>query len=469
MSKTIHVLLAGLMMLASGPAAAATPKDAIKKIPGVAPAKTPLLQLVNGHALVGTRCSGEFPDYDHTMKFFARPSSICVRWDDRDPVASATWELWKDKPGPADEKIGSGTLPTAVLTGGTHSTFDVSLAALPQYNETDTSQKYFVKVISKRTADATNTQVSVRGTLVHQPKSAEPKPQPADPYVCSPSPDKHVRMVALTMPKMTVNQTTSTAGDGDRDELYIKVDRKGPGEDTGARRLPALDDYYEAKQSETFTTTWTNKDQKNVGRPNLWTGKLKHNEKVTLAITAMEQDNAELGEIRNSLIEALREVEKAALETNNSYGAIVGAVAAGLLVGASLIPRTNGHDFIGFVGLRLENQCGHIRTAWVTFRQWKVDGVGTLRNDLISTADHESYESRLVVHSLPVSGFQKEGGIDWGDFKPVGLKDTFWWQTGGSSSSGYTFTLQSKLYTSEEVTAYEKAMETVKKVPGMGN
>lgn len=466
MSKTIHVLMAGLITLASGPVTAA-PTGALKKPTTVEPATPAALQLINGRVLVGTSCGGEFPDYDHTMRFFARPASICVRWDDRAPVASAVWELWKDRPGPTDERIATGALPSAALSGGTHGTFDISLAALPQYNETETSQKYFVKVVSKRAADA-QAQVSVRGTLVHEPRSAEPKPQPADPYTCGPSADKYVRTVALTMPQMTVNQTTSTAGDGDRDELYIKVDRLGPGAETGAARLPGADDYYEAKQGATSTTTWTNKNEKNVGRPTLWSGKLRHNEKVTLAITAMEQDNSDLGEIRTNLMDALREIEKTALETNNSYGAIVGAVAAGLLLGSSLIPKTSGHDFIGFVGLRLENKCGHIRTAWVTFREWKVDGVGTLRNDFVNTVDHENFESRLVVHSLPTTDFQKEGGVAWGDFAPVGLKDSFWWKTSGSSSSAYTFTLQSRLLTPEEAATEDKVREKLKKLPGMG-
>ncbi|HWP45671.1 MAG TPA: hypothetical protein VNM22_00795 [Candidatus Limnocylindrales bacterium] len=37
---------------------------------------------------------------------------------------------------------------------------------------------------------------------------------------------------------MTVNQTSSTSGDGDRDELYFKVARLGPGTQSSEKRLP---------------------------------------------------------------------------------------------------------------------------------------------------------------------------------------------------------------------------------------
>lgn len=470
MSKTFRSLITGLTVLAVGSMALGSAAAAIPKVGPIGPAsKAPVptagLQLVNGSALVGTSCSGEFPNYDRTMSFFERPSSICVRWEDRQPVASATWELWKDLPGTDDQKIASGSLPSASLSGGTLSVFDVSLSKLPQYNEGTADQRYFVKVLSKKSAGDEKAMISARGTLIHRPKSAEPQPQPIDPYKCEPAADGYERTFALTIPKMTVNQTTSTAGDGDRDELYIKVDRVGPGVDHGAKRLPGADDYYEAKQGQSFTKTWTNQDGKNVGRPNLWSGKLRHGQLITFGISVMEQDNADLGEIRQNIMDALAEVQKVALATNNSYGAIVAAVAGALQVHASLIPQTNGHDFVGMLGLRIENKCGHIRTAWTTFSELEIEGVGTLRNEFIDSGTHDTFESRLVVHSLPVSGFKSDAPVAWGDFTQTGLTDQLIWSANGTSGSHYTFTLESRLFTPEEAEKIEDAKAAAKQLP----
>lgn len=439
--------MAGLMLLASTPAAA---RPSTTKLPTTPTQIGTVIKIVNGTALVGTSCAPEFPDYDHSVSFFERPTSICVRWENREPVASAVWELWKDKPDAADQKIATGNLPASSLSGGTHSTFNISLSSLPKFNETSKNQRYYVKIISKKNARDTNTLSSGRGLLIHKPKSQQPQPQPDNPYVCNPSPDKYVRTVQLMIPKMTVNQTTSTSGDGDRDELYFKVDRLGPGTDHGAKRLPGDDDYYEAYQGKTSDKKWTNQDEEKVARPSLWQGKIKHGQKILLGITAMEQDNSNLADIRNSLIDAFNQVVQTALHTNNSYGAIVAAVAAALLAGSSLIPQTRGHDFVGYVGVQLENRCGNVRLVWTTFKEWKVGGIGTLRNDF-PDSNFQSLESRLVVHSLPPSGFQNPAGVDWGDYQHKKLKDAFTWRANGSSGSQYTFTLQSRLFTPEEL------------------
>ena len=466
--STLKLTLSGLTLLAiattaSVPAFAGPPT--IKPDNTVRPAEKAPVLLANGTVNVGTRCTGEFTDHDRSMSFFERPDSICVLWQDRRPVASATWELWLDKPGTtSDQRIASGSVPASSLGSGTRSTFDISLAALPKYNEGSSNQRYFVKVVSKQTADSQE-MLSGPGTLIHRPKSAESKPQPEDPYQCSPAADNYERTVMLTVPTMTVNQTTSTKGDGDRDELYIKVDRLGP-DAPGAQRLPGNDDYYEAKQGQTSSTKWTNKDGKSRLAPTLWTGQLEHGEIVTLGVTMMEQDNADLASVRKSLMDALLEVEKAALQTKTDWGAIVAAVAAALTVGTSLIPETNGHDFIGFVGVRMENKCGHIRTVWTTFHEWDVPGIGKLKNDFINSGTQEAFESRLVVHSWPATSVAPEAGYAWGDFTPAGLNDSFWWVANGSSGSKYTFTLASRLLTKAEADKAKVAADKVNKVLG---
>jgi hypothetical protein len=464
--STLKLTLSGLTLLviattASVPAFAGPPKI---KPDTVAPSEKNTPVQTNGTVKVGTQCTGEFTDHDRSMTFFERPASICVLWDDRRPVAQARWELWKDIPGTSsDQKIASGSLPASSLGSGTRSTFDISLGALPQYNEGSSDQRYFVKMFSRLTFESEE-MGSAQGTLIHRPKSAEPKPQPEDPYQCKKAADDYERTVMLRVPAMTVNQTTSTKGDGDRDEVYIEIDRLGPDEDQDARRLPGNDDYYEAKQNQTSTDKWTNKDGKNRGAPILWTGQLEHEDIVTLGVTIMEQDNADLASVRKSIMDALIEVEKAALSTKTEWGAIVAAVAAALTVGTSLIPETNGHDFIGFVAVRMENKCGHIRTVWTTFHEWDVPNIGKLKNDFINSGTQEAFESRLVVHSWPATEVAPDAGYDWGPFNPAGLNDSFWWVANGSSGSKYTFTLASRLLTKAEA---DVAKAAAKKAEGM--
>ncbi len=70
---------------------------------------------------------------------------------------------------------------------------------------------------------------------------------------------------------MTVNQTSNTSGDGDRDELYFKVARLGPGTQSSEKRLPGEDDYYEAKNGKTVNSNgWTNRDETHVNNPIFW-------------------------------------------------------------------------------------------------------------------------------------------------------------------------------------------------------
>jgi hypothetical protein len=410
--------------------------------------------VTNGRVRVGTECTKEFQNQDTRMEFYDRPARICAVWDEKQPVESATWELWKIG---AAEKISHGPVPAESLAG-TRSTLTIPLEPkLPLHNGTDKKQHYRVKILSKIKASDADAIPSVTALLVHLPKADQPKPQPLNPYVCTGAPDKYLRYVDLKVSRTSVTQTTSTSGDGDRDELYFKVARRGPGKYHGSRRLPAEDDYYEAKSDAELTDNYTNKDERRVAAPRFWLGPLKHGEMVTLAVTAMEQDNSDLATIKAQIIEAMLEVERVALETNNEYGAIVAGVAALVALHASLIPDTRGHDFIGTLVVRAENKCGHIRLVWTTFEEWKIDGIGTLRNKFVNWKDQTGFESRVIVLSAEELGFTPNG-IDWGEYKLAGKADDFWWSAEGSSNARYTFTLESRLLPKK---AAEEALKTL--------
>jgi hypothetical protein len=446
-------LVAGLCLLAlhiSTPAAAyGLPSSLHPMLPtqprGVKPGTdlpSPAVPLLNGRIEVDPGCASEFPQWTQTLEFFDRPDKICVRWSDKSPVEWARWELYKDLPGDTpSQKIASGDVPAVTLPNSSAS-FKIQLKDfLPLHNGGDTKQKYFVKVQSKVKLSDTKTRSASQATLVHKPKGGQPVPPLGNPYSCNGG-DKYKRQVTVEIKTMTVNQTSNTSGDGDRDELYFSIGRLGPGTATKQSRLPSSDDYYEAPNGETVTPGphgCTNQDQKFVTHPILYKGTLAHNDVVDLAVAAQEQDNSDLKDIKNGIITAMHAVAGVA-GAIGGYGAIVAAVAEGIAGAAQLLPNTKNHDFVGFVGVRLTNKCGYIQTTWTTFASKTIPDVGTLTKEFGDVSTHDKFESRLAVLAAAPSFWPD--GVDYKEYEYTGNSDQFFWIANGTSNSKYTFVLE---------------------------
>ena len=394
--------------------------------------------LVNGKVEVAQLpCNqgGEFPTAWATeLVFVEAPQNLCVRWVGKSATVWADWELYRVIPNAADEKLADGHVPPATLSGPS-SSFQIELRPpLPKLNTATGSQRYRVVVKSKKEQSASVVNTSLAATLVHKPQ-----PAPANPYTCSGGP---ARKVVLDVPEMSVIQTSSTPGDGDRDEVYFQIIRNGPDAHLyPVTRLPGLDDYYEAKYGQAVRPAqWTNKDEQHVDHPVIFSGTLKHGQKVKLSLTVKEQDNSDLKDIKNGLIQALKTVAQAAAASGTPQGEVVAAVAAGgAAATGAFVPETRGHDFIGIVELQVTNQCGYIQTAWVTFSSADTEA-GKVSNDFINVGTLEDMESRLAVFDVEEQFWPD--GVNWSPYEHVKGSDKFIWAANGTHGSKYQFMLK---------------------------
>jgi hypothetical protein len=394
--------------------------------------------LINGTVEVAhLPCSegGEFPpNWTRQLSFTEAPDKLCVRWSGKSPAASAKWELYKVLPGD-DQKIASGNLPSSVLQLPS-TVFQIGVfPTVPRFNTGAANQTYRLVVKSRKNLLDDKVYGALPSTLTHLPE-----PPPADAYACSTGPS---RKVTLELTKMTVNQTSSTSGDGDRDELYVKVGRIGPGNSSNQKRLPGADDYYEAYNGTTVNeNAWTNQDQSPVNNPVIWSGTLAHGQSALLSVAAQEQDNSDLPNIKAGIVSAMTAVAGVASAAGGPYGAAVAAVA-GAVAGASeaLIPNTQNHDFVGYVAARVTNHCGFVKADWVTFSSKNTDA-GKVANQFLTSDTLENIESRLIVLD-PVPQFWPND-VDWGPYQHLGTVDEFWWVASGTSASKYTFRLRTK-------------------------
>ncbi len=429
-----------------GDAVAAPRVSGIGRAPTVSKIPSSAFKLVmNGKIEVDPGCASEFPHWTRKLEFYDRPSPLCVRWIDKTPTEWARWELFKDNGTSEGQSIASGLLSEGSVAN-TSSSWKIQLAQyLPEHNTGSTAQKYYVRLTAKKKASDEFVQAASKATLVHLPKAGEPQVPPGNPYACSSSADK-ARKVTLSIPTMNVIGTSSTTGDGDRDELYFVVHTEGPtNSDLKTVRLPGYDDYYEAKKYQTVgPNQWTNQDEEHVAKPTIFNRTMKHGEKITLSLTAMEQDNSDLDNIKSGLIDAMKAVMAVALASNNEYGAIVAAVAATVAgTTGAFMPNTANHDYIGFVGLQLENKCGYVKMAWVTFSEKQIPGVGTVTNEFTDSGAQLPFESRLAV--LSVENQFWPNGVDYGEYAHVGANDSIVWRAAGTSNAQYAFELTAKV------------------------
>ncbi|HWB74770.1 MAG TPA: hypothetical protein VG755_07435 [Nannocystaceae bacterium] len=448
-TKARRVLTTALCLLALQPAvlgvAEAAPKrPTIGSQPQTRLPKAYFEHIQNGKLEVDPGCATEFPNWTRKLEFYDRPSPLCVRWIEKTKTEWARWELYKDNGQLGGQLIGSGQLSESSLEHAT-SSFKIQLAQyLPEINAGTTAQRYFVRLTAKKKAGDKAVQFASQATLTHLGKAGEPKKPPGNPYACGTAPDNYARKVTLSLPEMAVGNTSSTTGDGDRDELYLVVRSRKNDSLSQFLRLPGYDDYYEAKKYAVVgPNDWTNKDGKKAPKPTFYVGTMKHGDKVAVSLTAMEQDNSDLDNIKQGLIDAMLAVVTAASASNTSYGAAVAAAAA-TIAGASgaFIPNTEHHDYIGVVGVQLENQCGYIKSSWITFSETSISGIGTVSNEFVDS-EQMPYESRLAVMTLENQFWPN--GVDYGPWANVGANDTILWRAAGTSQAVYEFKLTAKI------------------------
>ncbi len=382
-------------------------------------------------------CAPEFLSWVKAFSFYERPFEVCVRWKDKQQLAWAKWNLYKKGTGgAASTLVASAAIPTAALAGG-QTDFVIDLKAhLPQFNTGTVAQDYLVKVSSKLANGDTTLQWSTAGTLTQLPQAGEPVPAMVDPYTCAPG--KFPRDIQIEIPQMTVNSTSSTPGDGDRDEVYMDISRIGPGTDTRQKRLPYIDLAYEAKNGQTvFENAWTDEDEKHRTNPMLWAGILEHGQTVTLAVKIGEEDNGTLADVRKGLQTALDAIADVAA-TVPGYGTVVAAVAKAGSAAAGLMPQNSSDDVIGFTTVQLWNKCGNVQSAWVTFHKKSFGEAGSISNDFLDIDTQDAFEARTVVLNSATQGF-------WTDYAPfswAGTDDEFFWVAKGTHGSAYTFLVQ---------------------------
>jgi hypothetical protein len=397
--------------------------------------------LVHGKAevaLLPCNAGGEFPTaWVKELTFVEAPQNLCVRWIGKTATEKANWELYKVIANATDQKLADGEIAPATLASSS-SNFQIELRPpLPKLNTNASNQKYRVVVKSKKQLSGSVVNTSLAAILVHKPQ-----PPPGNPYNCT---SGLARQVVLDIPEMSVLHTSNTPGDGDRDELYFEIIRNGPGPHLyPKKRLPSLDDYYEAKNGKAVKSMqWTNQDESHVGRPVIWSGTLKHGQIVKLSLTAREQDNSDLADIKTGILQALATVAAVAAATGTPQGLVVAAVAGGGAAATeTFVPETSGHDYVGYVKLEVTNQCGYIRTAWVSFSE-KNTAAGKVTNDFIDVGTLEDIPDRLAVFDLANQFWPN--GVDWTPYVRVNGTDQFIWAANGTSGSKYQFLLRAKV------------------------
>ena len=210
--------------------------------------------------------------------------------------------------------------------------------------------------------------------------------------------------VAIYFDRLQCLEPTRETG-GDRDEVYIIVTADSS-QDLYYRRLPAADDYYEFVTGHTGKaddhTTWTNQDQLFVGRPLLWTGTLNNNEGANLFVVIAEQDNADLGPLRQALEAGLGVGEPLITHGENQPPAegeggsslpLASAAVNAARALISAIPNITSHDVIGALAIHVRNE-GGLQYAIVPWEGYKF---GAGRPGATATTDGQSYYAARIT------------------------------------------------------------------------
>ncbi|MEX1369232.1 MAG: hypothetical protein AB1Z98_39250 [Nannocystaceae bacterium] len=443
---TIRIACAlSLFVAVPGASALASPASSTRRAPvnkGIgAPAARKVL---NGKVEVDP-VGQEFVAWYDRLEFEEAPLHLDGRWSENDAATRlANWQLHEVVDG-KNVWVASGKVRPIEKVDGLM-TFDIEPAALiPKYNTTGKDRVYLLRVYSED-VDVSGFRSSLAATLIHKPKGWGTIP-PEDPFTCGYSADKYARAVSITAPFVTVHNTSNTAGDNNgQDELEFRVAQWGPGIHTSDHTLPGGDIGYALNEGDTINVfTWHDDDDNSVPTPTFLNTVLRHGEKTTVAVLAMERDNGSLKAIKDFII-AGNTVVSVVGKAVGGWGVVVGAAADGVIAANELFaPDTDSNDYVGHFAVVFENRCGRIKSSWYTL------GAASLGGELVSGTFPDpstqpgvsEFDARSVTIYKPKDDKStfSPGGWDYGDFSPVGPDDAFHWVTRGTSGLHYTFIL----------------------------
>lgn len=415
------------------------------------------LGIANGKLLIDP-FGKEFSQYQNDISFYETPNDSDFLWTDLNlGAASARWVLYREDGAYryGRQLVAQGQLNNPPATANDQQYFSVNLQDyLPLKNLSADNDYYTMQIISTENAGDVQEEYSRSLRFTHLAQNNFVQTPKTDAYSCSGQPSQYfTRHVRVEMPIMTVLGTSNTPGDGDRDEVYLNVSTLGPGVNSEIWRLPDEtgyddDNYYEAYKHQTVKPgEWSDRDQQGVEHPIISDSWLQHGDVKTIGVMIQEQDNADLKSMKQGVIAAMHGIA-AIGNAVGGYGLIVAAAAEGIAAANQFVPDTDGHDVIGFYGLRLENRCGYIQTSWITAPSLNVEGAGSVNIDFVDVATHELFESRLAVLDYgPTTQLPRfyPYGVDYGHFIFTGRSDQFWMQTNGTSGSSYRFLLKASV------------------------
>lgn len=400
--------------------------------------------------------SDEFP-LSWSYYAFLNPGVWTFDWININWLSESTsWILYQETPGAGGRPFRS-VLATGSLNGvgtGQGERFTIDMRQhLPETNTTGDDQRYFLTVRSERQGSS-RTFEAEPVTLIHQTPQTYQQAQQNPDLVMTPekacnsrTAHRKSRRMWLRSFDMLVLDTSSTSGDGSRDEVYFQVSTLGPGTEMSFKRLPSPDDYYEAHNgAEVNRFDWTNQDEKYIENPLFTSVTLEHGEVHTVNIVIREQDNADLKSIRDAYEEIWNAIGDIA-SVIPGVGEIIKTATDAIKAAGAVIPDTDGHDTIGSFGVRFENTCGYIRTVWLAPKEVSVDG-GKVRGNFIDVDTHASFDSRLMMMNAAISDTNPmfyPFGFNYGEYTWTGNQDDVWFDTRGTSGSRYRFRLTSRV------------------------
>jgi hypothetical protein len=189
-----------------------------------------------------------------------------------------------------------------------------------------------------------------------------------------------VRIEQMSCQHISQEDKLPLVGSNTRDEVYLEVrgrkyDAQGNAVELISKRMPGGDDYYEFENNtlRTMSTKWTNKDQRDVGYPLIWSGTLLAGERVDLVVMIEEQDNKDLLQVRSALSWSLDKIGSARPDYKQ--------YTDNLKEVANLLPTTTRDDIIGSFSVTVENVAGKIKATWIALDAASGINTSILRSD----------------------------------------------------------------------------------------
>ncbi len=232
----------------------------------------------------------------------------------------------------------------------------------------------------------------------------------------STAPDKSL-IVEVEMKGLLATQITEERGPGnDRDETYLAISGQTP-QGAPDMRLPLgkdNDDYYEftnyTQRTDEPTDVWTNLDQRDVGYPRIWNGKLLVGQTAYFQVMVMEQDNKDLKRIREAAMYGCDLIPTSGLPTGGADGGTSSATGmdgglsgrdaqvAGCKWLAGQIPDKTQDDVIGTFQVTVKNEDGELKVDTLPVT---LPGIAsTTRQSAFGAADITYKEAQLLDGKL---------------------------------------------------------------------